>query len=699
MLNYIFPALLLFAGIFSACNDNNVEAPGSYNPPAAPAGGTLKAAGNALGLKMGVALSYEDINNAERSALMKSEFDNVTFSYQMKHGAIVLQDGSYNWDRTDNLLAWAKQNNLGVFGHTLVWHKNQNATYLNSVAAPPVTDFFGPNLVKNPTFDTDLTGWAQLNPNPGGACGIIHERVTDEVHSGAGALKVGTCDAVTAADYWRVQIRGDLSATLELGGKYVIEFWIKSSVTTTVQLETRESGGGNPQYMLFNATTDWTKISLNVTGKGTEDAIAFDLNSAEHATFHVDDVSVKQVFDGPPNMVKNPTFDTDLTGWAQLNPNPGGACGVIHERVTDEIHSGDGALKVGTCDAITAADYWRVQIRGDLAFVMTAGTEYIIEFWIKSSVATTVQLETRESGGGDPQYKTFNATTDWSKVTLMFTGKGTENAIAFDLNSAEHATFHIDDVSVKQYIPDTSGDGPSEEDIAKVDNAMQTWISAIVERYKNDVQAWDVVNEPMADGESGVRTSKNSDGGSDVFYWSDFLGRDYSLKAFQYAKAANPNALLFINDYNLESNPAKLDSLIAYVNELKEKGAKIDGIGTQMHIADTRSYGAVRDMFQKLAATGLLIKISELDVRATPTGATALTDGQSQLQAAMYQYVVKTYLEVVPKAQQYGITVWGVEDASSWLNNPPNKLYFPLLWDDAFKRKPTYDAVYDALSK
>ena len=698
-LKYILPTLLLLALTFGACNKNNVEAPGSYTLPVPPSNSTLKAAGNASGLKVGVALSYADITNAERNAIIKSEFDNVTFDYNMKHGAIVQQNGSFDWTRSDALLAWARQNNLGIFGHALVWHQNQNASYLNLLAAPPVTDFFGPNLVVNSTFDTDLAGWAQLNPNPGGGCGVIHGRVTDEMHSGAGALRVGSCTAITADDYWRVQILCDLSSTMEAGGTFIVEFWIKSSVATTAQLETRESSGTDAQYQTFNTTTEWTKVSKEFTARGTENAIALDLNSAARATFHIDDVSVKQKFDGPPNLVRNPTFDVDLTGWAQLNPNPGGGCGVIHEQVT-EVHSGAGALRVGSCAAITADDYWRVQIQGDLTAVMTADVDYVVEFWIKASTATTVQLETRESSGTNAQYKTFNATTDWSKITLIFKARGTENAIAFDLNSAAHATFHIDDVSVKQYVSDTSGDGPSEEDIAQIDNAMQTWISAIVERYKDDVSAWDVVNEPMADGNSGVRTSRNSDAsGSDIFYWSDFLGRNYALKAFQYAAAADPNALLFINDYNLEINSAKLDSLIAYVNELKGKGAKIDGIGTQMHIADTRSYGAIREMFKKLAATGLLVKISELDIKATSGGATVFTDGQSQLQAAMYQYVIKTYLEEVPKAQQYGITIWGVEDASSWMNRPPDRLYFPLLWDDTFKRKLAYSAVYETISR
>src|SRR5690606_817597 len=204
--------------------------------------------------------------------------------------------GSFNWATADEMVEFAKQNGFGIYGHTLVWHQNQNATWLNSVAAPPVTQFFGPNLVVNPTFDADLTGWAQLNPNPGGGCGPIHERVSRGGRNGTGGLQVGTCDAITADDYWRVQIRGDLSSTMQAGGNYLVEFWVKASTATTVQFETRESSGGDAQYQTFSATTDWTKVTMNFTAVGSENAFAFDLNSAEKATFHIDDVSVKQVF-------------------------------------------------------------------------------------------------------------------------------------------------------------------------------------------------------------------------------------------------------------------------------------------------------------------------------------------------------------------------------------------------------------------
>jgi endo-1,4-beta-xylanase len=164
------------------------------------------------------------------------------------------------------------------------------------------------------------------------------------------------------------------------------------------------------------------------------------------------------------------------------------------------------------------------------------------------------------------------------------------------------------------------------------------------------------------------------------------------LKAFQYAKAADANALLFINDYNLESNAAKLDSLIGYVNELKTKGAKIDGIGTQMHISINTSTTAIDNMFKKLAATGLKVRVSELDVRVNPNDDAGFSASASALnaQANMYKYVVNSFMLNVPVAQRHGFTVWGVADNDSWIITSQKKTDAPLLFDNNYGKKAAY---------
>lgn len=131
-------------------------------------------------------------------------------------------------------------------------------------------------------------------------------------------------------------------------------------------------------------------------------------------------------------------------------------------------------------------------------------------------------------------------------------------------------------------------------------------------------------------------------------------------------------------------------------------GAKIHGIGTQMHVYDAKQYNFIYPMFEKLAATGLLVKVTELDVKVNPGNAANYvpTPIDLEMSAAMYQYIFDTYFKVVPQAQQHGLTIWGISDKESWVNDPAkNVWYYPLLWDDEYQPKPAYNAVVQSLNK
>ena len=103
----------------------------------------------------------------------------------------------------------------------------------------------------------------------------------------------------------------------------------------------------------------------------------------------------------------------------------------------------------------------------------------------------------------------------------------------------------------------------------------------------------------------------------------------------------------------MESSLAKLDGLIEYTNYIESQGAEVDGIGTQMHISLNTSRDNIVQMFQKLAASGKLIKVSELDIRL---GTASPTMQQLLDQSAMYQFVVDSFREIIPASQQYGIS-------------------------------------------
>jgi endo-1,4-beta-xylanase len=387
-------------------------------------------------------------------------------------------------------------------------------------------------------------------------------------------------------------------------------------------------------------------------------------------------------------LATNPGFETGLTGWSIFNTgNPAGTSPITATSVPSELRTGTGAMKVVNPTAYTGSQ-WRVQV-SSAPFNTTVGTQYVISYWVKAATpGGSIRLS---SGPSNAQYQGDQTIgTAWQQVTWNITANIASTTFLFDMGQVAN-TYYIDDVSVKEVIVPPSGGQVA----TKLDQALGNFITGIVTRYKAKVRAWDVVNELFVDNGSIRNNSNTSITPADVLVWSNYMGRDYALKAFNYAKAADPTADLYINDYGLESNPAKLDSLIAFVAELKTKGAKVDGIGTQMHIAWNSGNAGIDAMFKKLAATGLKIRISELDVKTTNGYGSAPTAQQMGYQAAMVQYVVNSYVKNVPKPQQAGITIWGVTDNYSWLYNSGKE--FPLLYDKDYNKKPAYAGFLQGL--
>ncbi|HET6722984.1 MAG TPA: endo-1,4-beta-xylanase, partial [Chitinophagaceae bacterium] len=232
-----------------------------------------------------------------------------------------------------------------------------------------------------------------------------------------------------------------------------------------------------------------------------------------------------------------------------------------------------------------------------------------------------------------------------------------------------------------------------------VDNALQNWITTMVDRYKGKLTGWDVANEVVVDGTGELRTSANSPGATNGnFYWADHLGRSYIANAFRWANAADPSAKLFINDYNLESDTRKLDSVIKLINELKTAGVPIHGVGLQMHISINTNNAGIDNAFQKLTATGLLIHVSEMDVRVNPSNITGFSATSALLdqQADKYKYVAQSYFQNVPAAQRFGITMWNLTDADSWIVLG-GKVDFPTLFNSSYQKKPAFSGLLQGI--
>jgi len=208
--------------------------------------------------------------------------------------------------------------------------------------------------------------------------------------------------------------------------------------------------------------------------------------------------------------------------------------------------------------------------------------------------------------------------------------------------------------------------------------------------YKGEVASWDVVNEALRDDNGTLRNQDVNPGDGSI--WRQHLGPDYVARAFQYAHEADPNALLFYNDYGQEWGGPKLDSMISMINQFIKRGIPISGVGMQMHIDINVDTTGITSALKRLAATGLMVHVSELDISVNPGNDPNIvfTPALQLKQAALYQFIAETYRASVPAAQRYGITTWEFCDADSWIPAFYNRKDWPLPFDSLYKKKPAY---------
>ena len=235
---------------------------------------------------------------------------------------------------------------------------------------------------------------------------------------------------------------------------------------------------------------------------------------------------------------------------------------------------------------------------------------------------------------------------------------------------------------------------------------MHDHIRTVVGRYKGRIGGWDVVNEAL-----------NEDGTMRQSPWYRIIGDDYIAKAFQFAHEADPVAQLYYNDYSLE-NEAKRKGAVELMRKLKAAGVPITGIGLQGHVKiDSPSADQEAATIEAFAALGLRVNISELDVDVLPrttrsdsadVSMTAAGTAQSnpyasELPEEIQQALAKRYADLFRVFVQHHnsmdrVTLWGVTDGTSWLNNFPTRgrTNYPLLFDREGKPKPAFFAVLQA---
>ena len=719
-----------------------------------------------IGIGMGADL-YANNENGEGD-LANANYQVFTPGNAMKNDAIMGNSGSLNFATVDKLLA-ALDGNMQLYGHNFFWHTQQNQTYLKSLIAPTLvveSDGDVANVLSGDASDFNggsTGGWGSWGSNKESA-----EVVSGAGQDGSAALVLENKGDGNA---WEAQCAYTFNDYLEMNKTYVIKFKAKStSPAGELQFQyqngtTYSSQGG---YNTFNVGTDWQTFQYEFTIDKYDDVNRIILNFGKvGATYTIDDIQFGLKQEDPMNNVlagDASDFEGGTTGnWGSWGSNKESAeveegVGYNNSKALALKNKGDG-------------NAWEAQCAYTFDDALQEGKKYIIQFYAKStSSAGELQFQyqngtTYASQGG---YNTFSVGTDWVKCEFTFT-PAYDDANRIILNFGKvGATYYIDNIKFGlakdqssatrgiQYVLARNGKArkatragskmyyvlktPAEKQ-ATLEGAMEAWVSGVANhlKEKNVVPfGYEVINEPIADGSNMYRglsegtfggTWTDDDGntqydaapteddangltlnwGSGHWYWGYYVP-DYHVKAFQLARKYLPaDTKLFVNDYNLETSPKKLEALIKFAKDIDEKNGSpiVDGIGTQMHVTLNCSDDAEKNaaniaelktkvdaMFQTMAATGKLIRVTELDLSL---GTGTPSSNQYKAQSDAYRMIVESYKANVPEAQQSGITVWSLSDNEAeheyWL-----KGQVPNLFDKDYKRKWAYKGFCDGIA-
>ena len=671
----------------------------------------MKAAGKCNpNFKLGIALEAAEFNKqALVYCLAGSNFNEMTAGNAMKMASCVKDDGSMDFSLVKEFVKNAKDADMTIYGHTLAWHSQAANKYLK-------------NLIKD----------KELPPDPNG---------------GNKYLEIACGEA--GANKWDKQISYVLPKALVKGQSYVMTVKVKASDGGTFAAwpiweasdNKNEWGGSNDvQYLAdYDITNDYSTLTWEFTANFPIDKLQFVFGNVG-GTISCDDFKLTKA-GSDENLIENGDFAKESArGW-----NPTGctikvasaAAAVEVEQLVHEQTYKDGPFPFYAMGCEPPV------VNGAIHFVPTGDWS---QFFVMPSSNNTLSEE-----GNYVVYLDLSASKDASGVELTMQNGWDANSnqqitVKVPVSAGRHtvklpmpniaggnydiilkpqtadATLDVHSVKVYQVKNLNSIPLTDEEKKKALTTAMGTWIDGMMEATDGYVTTWEVVNEAIsgkvgADGFNELQHATNAPA-SDVansFYWQDYLGDiDYVRTAVRDARKSfaehngDPSKLkLFINDYNLEGywdQHAKLKSLIHWIGLWEDPNAEepvvIDGIGTQMHVTcygdatkQAKLQSDIEEMFKLMAKTGKLVKISELDMAYEDEAGTSvtfdkMTEEQHKQMRSFYTFIIQKYFELIPQAQQYGITQWCATDSpkdSGWRPGCPTGL-----WDSNYLRKHTY---------
>lgn len=670
------------------------------------------------GFKLGAGITASDYaKKGMIYRLANSNFDEVTAGNAMKYASCVKDNGSMDFSQVVSFVSAAKEAGTTIYGHTLAWHAQQNNKYLNSLIADKEMEI-DPDAVVD--VQDGFLDYSTLSSFPYWSGGPVKPEVKDG--------KLIVTNPTKQPNFWDVQFHIANNIPTKKGGKHKVTLLMKGTSAGAITIALGDWGGSSNTKISF--TDEWKEVSVELNGIPAENSFIM-LQSGDYVgTYEIKWVKVTHTEAAAISWWTTLTTNGDAesndvscffaTEQGVGGPKPatigGAGTGVDGTGHAFVVHSSDAPPQ-------THSTQFFVKIPRQLM----AGAKYRFTMKYRAEKAANSETQSHNNPGGYLFYQMLSPnpsfTTEWQEkswtgaITLDQAGSGGMNTIAFNLAVFKEAnTYYFDDIRFE--IEESGNKKPMtpEEKAAALTEAMDTWIAGMMKACDGYVKAWDVVNEPMSDGNTSelkYTSNVSADEAKNNFYWQDYLGKDYARIAIKLARQYGGDGLkLFINDYNLEAaynSNAKCEGLINMVKYWESDGVtKIDGIGTQMHVTyalkpetQQKNEEAVVKMFQLLAASGKLIKISELDMGISDeTGKSILTTNVTQEQhkamSDYYKFIIKKYFELIPAAQRYGITQWAATDSpadSGWRKGEPIGL-----WDLNYNRKHTYAGFADGLA-
>lgn len=661
--------------------------------------------------KLGIALEAAEFNKQGLVyCLAGSNFNETVAGNAMKMASCVADDGRMNFDNVSEYVKNATDAGLSVYGHTLAWHEQQPNKYLKRLIA-----------------DKELPP-AENNP------GLI---IT------SGDPKANT---------WDYEIYYDLDEPLKAGTTYEISLNVRGTNPGTIDFWPGKKDGSDTQYGAGSFTVAESAIdnSFSFTPNADIDRMRFCFGKIG-GTLYFDNFVLKEK-GSDHNLVVNSTFDeNDIShwtkvSWVEVNYKIGNVAGAGAIDIENEVHKQtytDGPFPFFAmgCEppVVNGAIHFVPTGTWSQFFVMTGGDNllsegnYVVYLDMTSSKdASGVELTMQNGWGASDQAITVSVPVSAGRhnVKLQMPNIAGGNYDIILKPQTADATLDVHSVKVCQVKKSNTKPLTPEEKKEILTPVLQNWIYGMMAATEGKVKAWDVVNESISgkdidgdgyyDLQSATRGTVSADDAKNKFYWQDYLGDlDYvrtavaaARKGFADAGGNSEELKLFINDYNLETaydDNKKLKSLIHWIEEWEKDGVTvIDGIGSQMHVSccmdpveQKKREDAYVNMLNLMVSTGRLVRISELDMGLEVPNVdknskdpyiqvktTDMTEEQHKAMRAYYEFIVKKYLEIVPKEQQWGICQWCATDSpanSGWRPGLPVGL-----WDLDYYRKHTY---------